>query len=79
LEVEMSVKSLAPLLWAPPQDSAHGPVATAFLKVRQMLEALKGAPRIVPDGDDPQKPMEEDRVTVENILSDPAFWMFLNH
>ena len=75
----MSVKSLAPLSWAPPQDSAQGPVATACLKVRQMLEALKGAPRIVHDGDDPQKPVEEDRVTVESILNDPAFWMLLNH
>jgi hypothetical protein len=75
----MSVKSLTPLFWAPPRAAPHGPLMRALLKIRQTLEALMGAPLVVPNGYDSEEPMDEDRVSLEKILSDPTFWMFLNH
>jgi hypothetical protein len=86
--IEMSVESLtafgigsrsfSPLARVPPRSgfggslAAHGPLAKAFFKVHQILEALKGTPRKRPGGGGPQEEPEED-----SILKDPAFWMLL--
>ena len=56
-----------------------GPVASAFYWVRRCLEALKGTSRKLPSGGGPEEPLENDRITIEKILDDPAFWMMLNH
>lgn len=47
---EIGSRSVAPFAWVPPRGfgaslAALGPMATALLKVRQFLEALKGIPR----------------------------------
>jgi len=56
-----------------------GPVASAFLWVRRCLEAFKSTPRKLPSGGGPEEPLEDDRITIQRILDDPAFWMMLNH
>jgi hypothetical protein len=80
----MSVKSQMAFGIAEPRDvrtspAEIGPVASAFLWVRQCLEALKGTPRKLPNGGGPEEPSEDDRITIRKILDDPAFWIMLNH
>jgi hypothetical protein len=83
--IEMSVdsltafgiaRSMAPLAWVPPRGfgarlAALGPLATAFLNVRQLLEALKGTPRNGPMGGGPQESPEEDHLAAD--LERPRF------
>src|ERR1700681_1382285 len=86
--IEMSMIgswSVASLSWAPPRGfgaslAALGPIATAFLKVRQFFEALKGTPRNGPIGGGPQEQPEEcDFPAADSIWNDPAFWILLIH
>ena len=80
----MSVKSQMAFGMAEPRDFCRSPaeigrVASAFFRVRRCLEALKRTPRNLPSDGGPEEPLEDDRVTVQKILDDPAFWMMLNH
>jgi hypothetical protein len=80
----MSVKFQMAFGLAEPRDCCTssteiGPVASAFFWVRRCLEALKSTPRNLPSGGGPEEPLEDDRITIQKILDDPAFWMMLNH
>jgi hypothetical protein len=69
-------RSVAALACVPPRgnSSALGPIGTAFLRVQQFLEALKGTLR------SPQEPPdEEDHPANDSIWNDPVFWMMWMH
>jgi hypothetical protein len=73
--------SAAPLALAPPRGpgtrlAAFGPVATALLRARCFLEALKGTPRKRSGGDGPPEP-PEDHPAADSIWDDPLLWMML--
>ncbi len=80
---ETGSRPVASLVWVPPRRlasslAALGPIATAFLKVHQFLEALKAAPPDRPGGGCPQM-QPEDHPEDGSIWNDPAFWMMLIH
>ena len=73
--------SLAPLALMPPRGlgarlATLGPVMTVALKVRQVLDALKGVPQKPPQGEDSQKP-QEDHAAADGIWDDPTLWILI--
>ena len=73
-------ESAAPLAFRPPSGlGAFGPVATARLRARQFIEALRGAHKKRPAGSGGLgKPPEADP-TPYGPWDDPALWMLMMH
>ncbi len=74
---------VAPLAFRPPPGlaaslAALGPVATARLRLRQLLSVIAGTHRRRPGGGDPNGP-PEDRRAEDNYWDDPALWMLMLH
>ena len=72
----------APLAFAPPRGLVAsfkqlGPVATALLKVRLLLAALKGGRR--PNPGEPEEPREPEGDPRDSPWDDPALWMLIMH
>jgi hypothetical protein len=75
----------APLALVPPRGlgaklAVLGPAATALLKARRLLEALRGMTRSKPPAGNggPPEPAEE-CPAAGSIWDDPAFWMLMIH
>jgi hypothetical protein len=73
--------SVVPLALASPRGfgaslAALGPVATALLRARQFLEALKGTSCKRPGGGGPHEP-PEDHPAAQNVWDDPVLWMMM--
>ena len=77
-------ESAAPLAFRPPSGlgpslAALGPVATARLRARQFLDALRGThKKRAPGSGGPGKPPEADP-TPRDPWDDPALWMLMMH
>jgi hypothetical protein len=76
--------SAAPLAFRPPGGlgaslAALGPIATARLRARQFVDALRGTHKKRPAGSGgPGKPPEADAVSY-GPWDDPALWMLMMH
>jgi hypothetical protein len=72
--------SVAPLAFRPPRGlAALGLAATARLRARQFLDALRGAPKKRPTGSGgPGEPPETDAAPYGH-WDDPALWMLMMH
>jgi hypothetical protein len=74
----------APLAFRPPRGlatslAALGPAATARLKARQFIDALRGAHKKRPTGGGgPGEPPESDPAPYGH-WDDPALWMLMMH
>jgi hypothetical protein len=79
----ISDRSLAPLALAPPAGlrtrlAGLGPVATALLRARRLIEALKGRSVKRRGGGGPPEPPEDQPAAV-SIWDDPIPWMLMMH
>ena len=76
--------SAAPLAFRPPQGLAtslrtFGPAATARLRARQFIDALRGTHKKRPGGKGgPGKPPETDPMPSSH-WDDPVLWMLMMH